>query len=173
MAGIFDLFSSTETKEAASIHEFEVRALNSDEVIDLSMFKGKKILVVNVASKCGFTDQYEDLEKLYQQYQDDLVVIGFPCNQFLMQESGSESNIASFCKLNYGVTFPLTEKIKVKGRNAHPIYQWLTKKELNGKADYGVSWNFNKFLIDENGQIIDHFNSKTRPFDEAIVQHLN
>ncbi|MCB0663402.1 MAG: glutathione peroxidase [Saprospiraceae bacterium] len=155
-----------------SIHEFQIQALDSDEIIDFSDYKGKKILVVNVASKCGFTYQYEDLEKLYQQYKDQLVIVGFPCNQFLGQEPGSEEKIAQFCSTQYGVSFPMTTKVNVKGKDAHPIYQWLTKKELNGKDNYKISWNFNKFLLDENGQILDYFGSRTKPLDESITKYF-
>lgn len=157
----------------STIHDFQIRALDSEEVIDLSSFSGKKILIVNVASKCGFTYQYEDLEKLYQQYQDKLVVIGFPCNQFLGQEPGSEEKIATFCSSTYGVTFPMTEKINVKGEGAHPIYKWLTDKEKNGKQDFKISWNFNKFLIDEDGKIMAHFSSNVKPLDEAITSLID
>lgn len=169
---LFNFSESQTIQPAESIHRFQIQALNSDEVIDFADYRGKKILIVNVASKCGFTYQYEDLEKMYQQYQDELVIIGFPCNQFLMQEPGSEEKIEQFCSINYGVTFPLTTKIQVKGRKQHPIYQWLTKKELNGKDDYSISWNFNKFLLDEEGKIMDHFSSKVEPFDEEITRHL-
>lgn len=156
-----------------TVHQFKIRALDSEEIIDFADFKGKKILIVNVASKCGFTYQYEDLEKLYQTYHNKLVVIGLPCNQFLGQEPGSEEKIATFCATTYGVSFPMTEKVKVKGQNAHELYKWLTKKELNGKSDYKISWNFNKFLIDENGHIIDHFGSKVKPMDEEIMSQLD
>jgi glutathione peroxidase len=155
-----------------SIYDYKIEALNSDEVIDLSAYQGKKMLLVNVASKCGYTPQYEDLQNLYETYQDDLVIIGFPCNQFLFQESGSEEDIAMFCRKNYGVTFPMTTKIKVKGSDKHPIYQWLTSKKLNGVDNYAVSWNFNKFLIDEQGNLIGHFKSSVKPLDEKIVSHL-
>jgi glutathione peroxidase len=157
---------------STSIYDYKIEALNSDETIDLAAYKGKMLLLVNVASKCGYTPQYEDLQELYETYQDKLVIIGFPCNQFLFQESGSEADIATFCRKNYGVTFPMTTKIKVKGSNKHPIYQWLTSKKLNGVEDYSVSWNFNKFLIDENGNLIGHFKSSVEPFDEKIVSHL-
>ena len=160
------------TSTTQSIHQFSIRALDSDETIDFKSFEGKKILVVNVASKCGFTYQYEGLEELYQTYKDDLVVIGVPCNQFLFQEPGSEEKIANFCSLNYGVTFPMTEKVKVKGRNAHEIYKWLSEKELNGHSDNKVSWNFNKFLLDENGQLLAHFPSKVKPMDEEITSMI-
>lgn len=168
------LFSSgpKEALDVKSIYDFKIEALNSDEMIDFSSFRGKKLLIVNVASKCGFTHQYDDLEKLYRKYQDKLVIVGLPCNQFLMQEPGSEETIAEFCRVNYGVTFPMTTKINVKGKNQHPIYQWLTSKEYNGKDDYKVSWNFNKFLIDENGNLLEHFPSKVEPFDEEIIKYL-
>jgi glutathione peroxidase len=155
-----------------TVHQFKIRALDSEDIIDFADFKGKKILIVNVASKCGFTYQYEDLEKLYQTYGDQLVVVGLPCNQFLGQEPGSEEKIANFCSVTYGVSFPMTEKVKVKGSNAHELYKWLTKKELNGKSNYKIGWNFNKFLLDENGQIIDHFGAKVKPLDEEITSHL-
>lgn len=158
---------------AGSIHEFTIQALNSEDVIDMSNFAGKKVLIVNVASNCGFTHQYSELQKLYEQYQDQLVIVGFPCNQFLMQESGSEEKIANFCEINYGVTFPMTKKINVKGRKQHPIYKWLTTKALNGKDDFKVTWNFNKFLLDEQGQILAHFDSKVGPLDSKILDYLS
>jgi len=159
-------------KTDSTIHDFKIQALNSDEMIDFKAFKGKKILIVNVASRCGYTPQYADLEKLYKTYEDRLVVVGFPCNQFLWQEPGSEEDIAEFCSTSYGVTFPMTTKIDVKGKDQHEIYQWLTQKELNGKADYSVKWNFNKFLLDEDGQILEHFASSVKPLDEAILKYL-
>ena len=163
------LFFQSET----SIYDFKIQALDSDKMIDFQSFKGKKILIVNVASKCGYTGQYADLEKLYQTYKDQLVIVGFPCNQFLGQEPGSEEEIATFCSSKYGVTFPMTTKIDVKGKDQNEIYKWLTNKELNGKDDFKVKWNFNKFLIDEDGQLIDHFPSKVKPFDEAITKYFN
>ena len=166
----FSLLSMSDP--STSIYDYKIEALNSEQLIDLSEYQGKMMLLVNVASKCGYTPQYDDLQKLYETYQDKLVVIGFPCNQFLFQESGSEEDIALFCRKNYGVTFPMTTKIKVKGGDKHPIYQWLTSKKLNGVDNYSVSWNFNKFLIDENGKLIDHFKSSVEPFDEKIVSHL-
>lgn len=169
---MFGLFSSTQYPPVDSFYDFNIKALNSEDVIEFSEFKGKKILLVNVASKCGFTPQYEGLEKLYQEYKEDLVIIGFPCNQFMFQESGSEEKIAAFCQRNYGVTFPMTEKIKVKGKSQHPIYNWLTTKELNGVDNYKVSWNFNKFLLDEEGNLLEHFSAKVKPYDERILKHL-
>jgi len=156
----------------SSILEQCLFKLNSKEQICLNQFEGKKILIVNVASECGYTFQYKDLEKLYSTYKDKLVVIGFPCNQFMGQESGNEEEIEKFCSSKYNVTFPLTTKIDVKGNKQHPIYKWLTSKSLNGVDDYKVSWNFNKFLLDENGQLIGYFNSKVNPMDSAITNLL-
>ena len=161
------------TTNTTSIYDYKIKALNSEEYIDLSQFKGKKMLLVNVASKCGYTYQYEDLQRLQDTYGESLVIIGFPCNQFLFQESGSEASISAFCKKNYGVTFPMTTKIKVKGKDKHPIYQWLTSEELNGVSDYSVSWNFNKFLVDEHGKLIAHYPSSVKPMDSQIVDLLN
>lgn len=158
--------------DTSSIYDYQIKALDSEEVIELSQFKGKKMLIVNVASRCGFTPQYQGLQQLYEKYGDQLVIIGVPCNQFLFQESGSEAKIANFCRTSYGVTFPMTTKVKVKGSAKHPIYQWLTNKELNGVGDFKVSWNFNKFLIDEQGKLMAHFGSSVKPFDNAIIQLL-
>lgn len=154
-----------------AFHELAVAGIDGEE-IHMSDFRGKYVLCVNVASKCGFTPQYKGLQELYEKYQDKLVVIGFPSNQFLMQEPGSEEEIATFCEINYGVTFPLTEKIKVKGGGQHPIYAWLTQKELNGVSDAKVSWNFNKFLISPEGEWLAHFPSKVAPMSEEITERL-
>lgn len=156
--------------QAQSFYDLNILSLDGDDSLNFANFKGKKVLCVNVASKCGYTYQYEDLQKLHEKYKEKLVIIGFPCNQFLGQEPGDAEEIESFCQKNYGVTFQMTEKIDVKGDNQHPIYQWLTQKEFNGKDDYKVSWNFNKFLIDENGALVAHFGSKTKPFDEDLVK---
>jgi len=129
--------------------------------------------VVNVASKCGYTSQYECLQRLYEQYSNQLVIVGFPCNQFLFQESGSETKIALFCEKKYGVTFPMTTKVKIKGTNKHHIYKWLTSKELNRVNDYKITWNFNKFLIDDKGKLITRFASSVKPYDERILQYLD
>ncbi len=153
-----------------SIYDFKIKALNADHLIDLSEGKGKKMLLVNVASKCGFTGQYKSLQKLQEEHGPQLLIIGFPCNQFFFQESGTEEEIQSFCEKNYGVTFPITTKIKVKGKHQHPIYRWLTKKKYNGVDDFKVSWNFNKFLIDEDGTLLGHFSAKVRPYDDSILQ---
>ncbi|MES2380195.1 MAG: glutathione peroxidase [Bacteroidota bacterium] len=160
------------TVKGKSFYDLKIQSLDGKTTIDLSQFKGKKVLCVNVASKCGYTPQYEGLQKLYDAHKDKLVIIGFPCNQFMAQESGTTEEIATFCKKNYGVTFPLTEKIDVKGPTQHPVYQWLTNKETNGARDVEVKWNFGKFLIDENGKFVAYFPSKTEPLSEEIAQYL-
>lgn len=155
-----------------TFHSFIIQFLDSDQTIQMKDYAGKMILAVNVASKCGYTSQYADLQKLAEQYKDKLVVIGFPCNQFMGQEPGSEADIAQFCQVNYGVTFPITQKIEVKGKDQHPIYAWLTSKEKNGLDDFKVSWNFNKFLINENGELLRHFGSGTDPLSSEITDYL-
>lgn len=156
---------------AHSFHDLEVTGIDGAP-LKMSDFKGKYVLCVNVASRCGFTPQYKPLQELYDKYQDQLVIIGFPCNQFLGQEPGTEEQIATFCEKNYGVNFPMTEKINVKGKNQHPVYAWLTSKDQNGVADAKVGWNFNKFLISPEGQWLKHFPSKVDPLSEEIVQYL-
>ncbi len=153
-------------------HDLTIISLDGTDSLNFANYKGKKVLCVNVASKCGYTYQYKNLQKLHEKYKDKLVIIGFPCNQFLGQEAGTAEEIENFCQKNYGVSFLMTEKIEVKGKNQHPVYQWLTKKENNGKNNYKVSWNFNKFLVDENGNLMAHFGSKTKPFDEELVKMI-
>ncbi|NRB61201.1 MAG: glutathione peroxidase [Winogradskyella sp.] len=155
----------------SSLYDVEINSLQG-QPINLSEFEGKYILFVNVASKCGFTSQYKDLQKLYENYMDKLVVIGVPCNQFGNQEPGTSHEITQFCELNYGVTFLMTEKIDVKGSNQHPLYKWLTTRALNGKANSSVKWNFQKYLINKNGQLIDHFYSITRPSSSRITNFI-
>ena len=145
-----------------SLHEIKINSLQGKK-IEFSDFKGKYLLFVNVASKCGFTPQYEDLEKLHQTYKDKLVVIGVPCNQFGKQEPGNASEIEEFCEINYGVSFLMTEKIDVKGEYQHPLYAWLTTKSLNGNKSSSVKWNFQKYLVDKNGELIDYYFSITKP----------
>lgn len=154
-----------------SIHQFKVLGIAGDS-INFAEFKGKKILVVNTASKCGFTPQYKELEALYNKYKDKLVVVGFPANNFLHQEPGSNEEISSFCQKNYGVTFPMAAKISVKGKDEAPIYEWLTHKSQNGVLNAKIKWNFNKFLLDENGIIISYFPSSVTPLSEEIVSKL-
>lgn len=155
-----------------SIHSFKVKSIEGG-TIDFSRFKGKKILVVNTASKCGYTPQYEALEKVYEQYKDKLVIVGFPANNFGGQEPGSDGEIQEFCKARFGVTFPLASKVSVKGDDTAPIYQWLTHKNQNGVLDAEIKWNFNKFLLDENGKMIAYFESKVKPDSEEILKYLN
>lgn len=156
-----------------SFHDFTVEDIDGN-TFDLSALKGKKVMVVNTASKCGLTPQYAKLEKLFEQYGgDDFVIIGFPANNFLSQEPGSNSEIKAFCSENYGVSFPMMSKISVKGKDMHPLYQWLTEKEQNGVEDSSVSWNFQKYLIDENGKLVKHFSPRTDPLDEEIVAWIS
>ena len=157
----------------STFHQFKANDLYGQEV-DLATFKGKKLLVVNVASKCGLTPQYEDLQKLYDKYGgDNFEVIGFPANNFLAQEPGSSEEIAAFCKKNYGVTFTMMEKLSVKGKDQSPIYKWLTSIEENGVMDAKVSWNFEKFLIDEEGELVKNLEPKTSPVDDEITGWLS
>lgn len=152
----------------SSIHQYTVEGI-SGETIDFETFKGKYILVVNVASECGYTKQYTQLQELYDKYKDKLVIIGVPCNQFGGQEPGSEAEIQKFCKVRYGVTFPLTKKVDVKGTNQHEIYKWLTTKSLNGVQDSEVSWNFQKYLLNTDGQLLKVYPSSASPFDVIDV----
>ena len=154
-----------------TIYDFKVAGLSGD-TIDFAAFKGKKILIVNTASKCGFTKQYKELEELYEKYKDRLVIVGFPENNFLYQEPGTNAEIREFCTKNYGVTFPMAAKIDVKGKNIAPIYDWLTNKSENGVMDATITWNFNKFLLDEKGNLIAKFDSKVTPMSDSITSKL-
>ena len=176
LMGLFlGTFSTTHNSEfmksKPSIYDISINSLNGEK-IDLSAFKGKKILIVNTASECGFTKQYADLQKLHEKYQDKLVIIGVPCNQFGGQEPGNAQEIKSFCQVNYGVTFLMTEKVDVKGEGQHPLYQWLTKKELNGVKSSSVKWNFQKYLINEQGNFMDYYFSITNPMSAKITKQL-
>ena len=169
---MLSLFGFSKNKaQAKSIHSFKVEALDGS-TIDFSKFKGKKILVVNTASECGFTPQYADLEKLYEAYKNKLVIVGFPANNFGGQEPGANHEIATFCQKNYGVTFPMAAKISVKGDNIAPIYKFLTQKKENGVKDTEIKWNFTKILLDEKGHILDSFESKITPMSENITKYL-
>ena len=156
---------------AKSIHDFSVEALDGSR-INFAAFKGKKILIVNTASECGYTAQYEGLEALYKKYKDRLVIVGFPANNFGGQEPGSNAEIKEFCKKNYGVSFPMAAKISVKGEDTAPIYKWLCNKSENGVLDAEIKWNFNKFLLDENGKIIVKFNSNVTPLSDELTSKL-
>lgn len=155
-----------------SIHQFKAKDIDGNEV-DFSKFKGKKLLIVNTASECGFTPQYKDLEALYQKYKDkNFLIIAFPCNDFGGQEPGTAEQIKAFCQKNYGVSFLVMEKIKIKGSDAHPIYQWLTQKEKNGVMSSTVMWNFQKYLIDENGYLVNFYYSNTSPLSDKITKWI-
>ena len=157
----------------SSVYDFKVTGLDGKS-LDIAKYKGKKILIVNTASKCGFTPQYADLEKLYEQYKDKLVVIGFPANNFAQQEPGTAAEITEFCTKNYGVTFPMAEKGDVIGDNIQPLFKYLTDEAHKlGVADPVVKWNFTKFLVDENGKLIAVFPSKVKPMDAEITKYLN
>lgn len=158
-------------QRSPSIYDLTIEDIDGN-LIRMSDFKGKYILCVNVASRCGYTPQYEDLQTLYDRYQDKLVVIGFPCNQFLNQEPGENEEIKTFCTKNYGVTFPLTTKIDVKGSGQHPVYQWLTTQEVEGIKSHTVKWNFHKFLINPEGKLIGVFSSKVNPLHEDIITKM-
>lgn len=152
-----------------NVFDFTVRDIEGREQ-SLSVYKGKVLLIVNVASKCGFTGQYAGLEKLYSTHTNrGLVVLGFPANDFLGQEPGTEAEIQSFCRLTYGVTFPMFSKISVKGKDIHPLYAYLTSKESNPRHGGAISWNFNKFLVGRDGAILGRFGSRTKPDDKELV----
>jgi len=156
---------------STSVYDISINNLQG-KPINLSAFKGKYLLFVNVASKCGFTKQYKELQELSDTYKDQLVIIGSPCNQFGRQEPGDATQIQEFCQLNFGVTFPLTEKLDVKGKNQHPLYTWLTSKELNGKKRSSVKWNFQKYIVDENGELLNYYYSLTKPMSSKITKYL-
>ncbi|MBT2160677.1 glutathione peroxidase [Zobellia barbeyronii] len=162
--------TSSNTKEQ-SVYDIAINTLDG-KPISLLDYKGKKILFVNVASECGFTKQYKELQTLSDTYKEELVVIGSPCNQFGKQEPGDASQIQEFCELNFGVKFLLTEKIDVKGNKQHPLYKWLTSKELNSKKSSSVKWNFQKYLLDDKGNLIDYYFSITKPMSSKITKHL-
>ena len=172
IAVILLLAGAVSYAQQSNFHSFKTKTIDG-KVFDLASLKGKKVLVVNTASKCGLTPQYKDLQDLYLKYGgDNFVIIGFPANNFLSQEPGSNSEIKQFCTENYEVTFPMMQKISVKGDDIDPIYKWLTSKSMNGKMDAEVSWNFQKFMIDENGNFVDMASPRTKPSDEKIVKWI-
>ena len=168
MFSFFSFNSTSANSTVTSFYDLTINTIDGD-VIDFSSFKGKNVLIVNVASYCGFTGQYKALEKLFTENKDDLIVIGVPCNQFGGQEPNNEKEIQEFCEKNFGVTFTLTEKVDVKGSNQHPLYKWLTNKNLNGAIESSVKWNFQKYFINKNGQLINYFLSTTSPTSSKIV----
>ena len=160
------------TLTGGSIYDFKVEGLDGN-TIDLSKYKGKKIMIVNTASKCGLTPQYAELEKLHKAYSNTLVIIGFPANNFREQEPGSNEEIAEFCKKNYGVTFPMAEKVSVKGDDISPLFKYLVDEAAKKNIIDPISWNFTKFLVDENGQLITVFSPKTTPMSPEVLKYLN
>lgn len=172
LLGLFSAFTTkVAPEEKKNLYHLSFTDINGKEV-NMKDFKGKNIVIVNVASECGFTKQYEDLQKLHEAYKENTVVIGFPCNQFGGQEPGSEEEIATFCKKNFGVTFLLASKIDVKGENVHPIYQWLTSKNENGVMNSSIKWNFQKYVINKQGELVDVFYSVTNPMNDKITKLL-
>lgn len=160
------------SQQKKTFHDYTVEDITGN-TFNLADLKGKKVLVVNTASKCGFTPQYADLEKLYQEYKDrNFIIIGFPANNFMGQEPGTNEEIKNFCMVNYGVSFPMMSKISVKGNDMAPVYKWLTSKDLNGVMDSKVGWNFQKYLIDEKGNLVDMLSSKEKPYSEKIISWL-
>ncbi len=154
-------FSVMNISGQSSFYDFKVKDINGNE-FDFNQLRGKKVLIVNTASKCGFTPQYAELEKFYEEHKDkNFIIIGFPANNFLGQEPGTNEEIKAFCQKNYGVSFPMMAKIEVRGNNIHPLYKWLTSKSLNGVEDSNIKWNFQKYLIDEEGKIIQILNPRT------------
>ena len=163
--------SPTDAVKEKSVLEFTMKDIDGNDV-KLDKYKGNVLLVVNTASKCGYTPQYEELQRLYVKFQDKLVIVGFPANNFGGQEPGKNSEIKEFCKKNYGVTFPMAAKVSVKGDDMAPIYKWLCSKSENGVMDAEIKWNFGKFLLDENGNLITYFPSKVTPMSEEITAKL-
>jgi glutathione peroxidase len=165
-------FFSKKDKPISSIHQFKVKDINGN-IFDFSSLKGKKILIVNTASKCGFTPQYKEMEELYEIYKNsNFTIIGFPCNQFGEQEPGSSDEIKNFCQKNYGVSFPMMEKTNVKGDSISELYKWLTTKSLNGVMNSSVRWNFQKYLIDENGFLVDYYLPFKSPKSSKIIKWI-
>lgn len=157
--------------QESGFYSFKVKTLEGQD-FDLSQLKGKKVMIVNTASRCGFTPQFKDLEDLYEKYQGELVILGFPANNFANQEPLSATEIRDFCTNSYGVTFQMMEKISVKGDDMDPLYKWLTSKALNGVMDSEVKWNFQKYLIDEKGNLVDVIYTKEKPGSEKVLNWL-
>ncbi|MGV9002799.1 glutathione peroxidase [Flavobacterium sp.] len=163
----------TETATKETIYQFKVKDLN-DKEFDFASLKGKKILIVNTASECGLTPQYKDLEAIYKKYNDkNFVIVGFPANNFGSQEPGTNKQIATFCQQNYGVTFPMMSKISVKGKDMSKVYEFLTQKSKNGLQDSEVEWNFQKYLINEKGELVKVLSPRVLPTDQEIVDWIN
>jgi glutathione peroxidase len=166
------MISLAGTAQKSGFYDFKVKTIDGKD-FDFASLKGKKVMVVNTASKCGFTPQYKELEAIYENYQDDLVIIAFPANNFGNQEPGTADEIKNFCTANYGVTFPLMEKISVVGNDMAPVYKWLTTKAKNGVMDSEVKWNFQKYLIDEKGKLVDVIYSKEKPNSDKVLAWIS
>ena len=173
---VFSFFNSSDANIedlSSNIYDYSVELINGEQ-LNFKEFQGKKILIVNVASKCGYTPQYDGLQKLYDKFKNEIEIIAFPANDFLRQEPGNNEDIQTFCKMNYGVTFPLVQKSVVKiNKNQHPLFSWLTHKELNGWNDSAPGWNFYKYLINEEGKLINVFPSKVKPLDDKILNFID
>lgn len=165
------MLTSFKPSENKSIYDFKIKSLDGG-TINFADYKGKVIMIVNTASMCGFTPQYASLQKLYEAHKDKLVIVGFPSDNFGGQEYKEDNDIKSFCQKNFGVTFPLTTRVDVKGDKITPVYKYLCNKSENGVLDAEISWNFNKFLIDENGKLLAHFDSRVKPDDVQILEYL-
>lgn len=152
-------------------YQFKVTTIEGD-TFDFSSLKGKKVLIVNTASKCGFTPQYKDLQLLHEKYGDKVIVIAFPSNDFMSQEPGSPKEIKEFCNSQYSVTFPIMDKVHVKGAKKHPVYKWLTEKKLNGWNDQEPKWNFSKYLISEDGKLLKYYGSSVSPMSEEVLNEI-
>ena len=171
-AGALMMLVLSAVAQNKTLYDFKATTLDG-QPFDLSSLKGKKVLVVNTASKCGLTPQYETLQKLYDTYRDrNFVIIGFPANNFASQEPGTNAEIKEFCTKNYGVTFPMMSKISVKGNDIDPLYKWLTSKSLNGVVDAEVQWNFQKFMINEQGKLVGFISPKEKPDSEKIISWI-
>ena len=172
---VFSFFNSDNAEiddNSTNVYDYSVTLINGEK-LDIKAYQGKKIIIVNVASKCGYTPQYDGLQKLYDKYNDKIEVIGFPANDFLWQEPGKNEDIQTFCKVNYGVTFPIVQKSVVKkNKKQHPLFSWLTHKGLNGWNDSAPGWNFYKYLINENGELVNIFPSKIKPQDQQIINFI-
>ncbi len=153
-------------------HNFKLKTISGDETIDFAQYKGKKVVILNVASECGYTPQYADWEAFFEKNKANVVVLGFPCNQFGGQEPGTNAEVKTFCQKNYGVTFPMFEKVEVKGAGKSPLYHWLTEKAQNGWNEQEPTWNFCKYVVSEKGELLKFFDSKVKPTDEAFLAAL-